>query len=180
MSDARTPRRVVRENPTDVRTCPIPSDEVTKALCRALGANPDDQTAAAALVDRYQEMGHPAEAARVLLGRVIRWRRVKAAITGTGAAAARLRTRVRGYCGVASCPRIPIAVVGGDRAEQPPRMTGDGPYHTFRGGGGCKYPGAARRKGYRTEYHADTREITVGVSWLAELLAREEVSRVGS
>lgn len=148
---------------------PVPSDLDT--LRMVVWSMPTDRAAVAALTDAVQESGRSRLAAVREVNRFVRdavaWGesvRVRALISGEGAASARCRTAVRDAVGRRSNTSIPITVVPGDAA---PILSGEDAYHTFRSGGLCRSPGAARRAGYRTEYHASTLSITVGAGWLA-------------
>ncbi len=150
-------------------TCDFPTDETAHALRIALALNPHDTAAQAALGDRYRELGESERTADVWVTRAVRWGACKTLLEGTGKKSSELRRRVRGAVGC-TANSVPILLVGGTRSDEAPAMTGDPPETTFKNGGACQYPGAARRAGYKVKYHPDTREITVGVAWLAKSL----------
>lgn len=151
----------------------------------AVASDPFEETTQGALFDLLLEHGKSDLAARRRVNQLRRAAiaarlvaRVKDQFRADGARASRLRGRIRGYCRLAPSTNVPITVVDGD---SPPVMTGEGPYHTFRGkkgrdGGVCHYPGAAIRRGFKVDYHPDTRRITVGAGWVAELMDNGSVS----
>ncbi len=167
MATVSAPRKGV-----NIHTCRFPADETAAALRAALAAAPGDAAAAAALGDRYRELGYADRTADAWVRRTVRFAELAALLAGSGAKSGRLRSYLRGRCGVRSCP---VALVGYERRDQAPTVTGEPPRHEFRGGGECKYPGAAMRAGYKVDYVADTRAVTVGVKWLADRL--EEACR---
>jgi len=72
----------------------------------------------------------------------------------------RERQQIRRLAGASRCP---VAVVAGG---SPPRARGQRGYACFKGGGPCKYPGAARRAGYRVEWEPSTYRVEVGEDWI--------------
>lgn len=169
-TDVQTKPRAERLRRNAAR-CQTPQDGTAVMLRKAVVADPDDAAARMALGDHYRELGESAKTADVWVARSVRWGRMSALLTGTGAKSARARAMVRRRAGCDGANNVPITLVGGDRADEAPKVTGEAPYHTFRKGGVCKFPGAARRAGYKTDYHADTRAVTVGVEWLDRVAA---------
>lgn len=126
--------------------------------------NPGDAVAAGVLYDAHQDAGASPLAARRRVNKVIAEGRAVQTLAEAGRLLDRpeVRGAIRRACGVAS-NMVPITLTHGDAA---PAVRGEGPYHTFRSGGICRNPGAAIRAGYKVEYHADERTITVGAGWV--------------
>lgn len=165
-------RRKIERDPR-VSRYPHKDDATLQGLIRALGQSPDDAALVAAIYDRYQELGVKPKAARVYADRHHRWYATHATLTATTARGGKIRSRIRVIAGCGGANSVPITLRGDEHAGQAPVLTGEAPSSTFKGGGACRSPGAAIRAGYKVEYHADTREVTVGVEWLADLIRRE-------
>lgn len=172
--------REAKRKAADPRIMPYPhgGDENVVLLKKAVAAAPADLVAQMALADRWREMGVPDKAIPVLVSRWVRWSKCRAALTAETAKGGKLRAAVRERAGCGGANSVPVKLVGLGRAGEAPTMTGEAPSSTFKGGGACRSPGAALRAGYKVEYHADTREVTVGVEWLeSNLLAEKVVAR---
>ena len=170
-AEAAAKRKIDR----DPHVCKYPhqDDATLVGLVRDLATRPEDSTLVAAICDRYQELRVPPRNAAVFARRHARWAAVKAELKATTARGGKIRSRVRQIAGCGGANSVEIRLRGNENAGQAPVLTGEAPSHTFKGGGSCRSPGAAIRAGYKVEYHADTREVTVGVAWLADLIARE-------
>lgn len=174
-SDAR--RKVEREGLICAIPPATPGSDID-LLCKAITADPWGSDAAQLmLVDAYQASGESPHRATMFAARRRLLAQVKAVLTSD--AGASLRSRIRSRAGCGGSNNVPISLVGQTRRDEPPKCTGDAPETTFRGGGTCRSPGAAIRAGYRVEYHADTRAITVGVSYVAAMI-REMMPRKGA
>lgn len=121
------------------------------------------------MLDCIQEAGRSIEQALRIWDRVRRdplmskkLREIQALVDGSSAESRRLRRRIRRTAGCGPY-RPPIVV---HRGNAPPVLTGEPPVYTFRDGGECRNPGAARRAGYRIEYRRSTLLIHVGVEWV--------------
>lgn len=147
----------------------VQSDTV-RALTAVLREEPDDRTVHAALVDALQEQGKSRLAAVRVANAVARegaeslQHRIARTLVGDdGARGRKARAAIRSAA-TGATSQTEITVVVGDAA---PVLTGEAGHSTFKGGGRCNNPGAARRAGYKVEYHRSTLEITVGAGWVA-------------
>lgn len=145
----------------------VSSVEVMTDACRA---NPFDELAYKALADALVESGKSEQRAKRIVREFRKTAQAaglmqKAAdmLTGDGAKAVRCRSTVRRR--VFAGNHVPIAV---DDSAAAPILSGEPGQHFFKDGGPCKYPGAARRKGYRTVYQPSTERIVVGYRWVLE------------
>lgn len=132
-------------------------------LRAALQQTPADALCRLALADALAEEGCAAAAGRqrLLAGRLARQAQARerpGEVTLTGSQAA----RIRALAGLARS-RAEVSVTAGDPA---PKSSGEAGYTQFKDGGLCRFPGAARRAGYRIEYVPSTLAISVGVEWL--------------
>ena len=139
-------------------------------LTDAVRREPADAAARGALYDLLIEQGTRPLTARRRVNQIVReataaqtLAAARVLIDGTGAKSARTRTAVRAAVGRGTNSSIPVTVVAGDAA---PVLSGEEAYTTFRKGGVCHYPGAARRAGYKLDYHPSTLAITVGAGWV--------------
>lgn len=89
------------------------------------------------------------------------------AITGTGRAEVRARRKLIATAGYAAGSRPTVEVVPGTGR---PEKLGTGGLHMFKGGGVCRFPGAARRAGHKVVYHPSTLRVVVGARWLVAWL----------
>jgi hypothetical protein len=164
---------LIDASPESLDTTPItPVLSTVESLTQTVTANPTDRNAIAALVDAIMEQdGVTLTTAKRRVNKIVRpllaekFRIEQRDRVGADTAkAAKIRTAIRRAVGRATQP-IDITVIAGDAA---PVCRGEDAYHTFKNGGRCQYPGAARRAGYKTEYHRSTLEIIVGAGWVAE------------
>jgi hypothetical protein len=139
--------------------------EAVACLIAAVRAEPDDHTRRCALEDAAQEGGCTPTAARRLACRVTRearaardLERARSILERSSAA----RSAVRNAAGLRPGAH-PCEVAPGTDA---PRVEGEEGYHTFKNGGHCQFPGAAKRAGYRIEYHRSTLRYIVGAGWV--------------
>ncbi len=164
-------KKAAKKKEANALTAKIPlEDETVKLLADRLRATPNDDALAGALADRWYECGVPHARGKVFAMRIARLAKCKAAITADGSKGGKLRAQVREIAGCGGSNNVGITIVTGERADESPRVTGDAPYSTFKNGGVCQSPGAAMRAGYKVEYHADTREVTIGVAYLAKMI----------
>lgn len=138
----------------------------------AVRENPRDSLAVRALHDSWLDAGASPVAAARRTNKVYRealaetvLAEMTAVIAGQTRVSAKARTLVRSFIGHERTSSLPIVVVLGDSA---PVLSGEEGYHTFRNGGVCHHPGAAKRAGYRIEYHRSTLSVTVGAKWVAD------------
>lgn len=134
--------------------------ETLELMLKAVTENPDDANAAAVAYDAAQEAGSKPLTARKKVNAAKRAGRVRQAEQLVEKHSA-IRTRCREAAGVGGTP--PVVVLEGDAA---PYRIGEEAYYTFKNGGRITYPGAARRHGYKMDYHRSTLEICVGAEWV--------------
>jgi hypothetical protein len=175
----RNPAESIRHDSSRIQVAPIPPQAKKKtrkasvpstydvnALIIALQENPDDQTIQLVLCDAIQDTGLERAKAENLVDLIAAEIVVRRTMSDP-LQASRWRNQIRRLCRAPKKSAVPVEIVSGDLADQPPTLTGSAPYYTFRGTDVVCHTSVS---GPEVEYHASRQRITVGTRWVRSTL----------